>query len=57
LDASYEDILIEVGESEVEEAGTKGGVTAPIDDLEVSPIGENDEDHGDNLNENENFLR
>ena len=56
LNALGEDILIEVGENEVEEACSRGGVTTPIDDLEVPPIAKNDEDHRDDLNENEDNM-
>jgi len=56
LNALDEDILIEIGENEVEEACNKGGGTTPLDDLEVPPIAENDEDHGDDLNENEDHM-
>jgi len=56
LDASDEDILVEVGKNEVKEA-SRGGVIAPMDDLEVPPIVENDEGHGDYLNENEDHMR
>jgi len=52
--ASDEDVLVEVGD--VEDA-SKGGVFAPMDDLEVPPIVDNDEGHGkDNINENEDLV-
>jgi len=48
LDASYEDILVEVGEDE--DVG-RGGVFALMDDLEIPPIVGNDEGHGvDDIN-------
>jgi len=51
LDASNEDILVEVGE---DEDASRGGVIAPMDDLEVPPIANNDEGQGrDDINENE----
>jgi len=56
LDVSNEDILVEVGENEVQEAGSRSGVIAPINDLELPIIAENDEDYGDDLNENEDHM-
>lgn len=48
LDALDEDILVEVED----EDASGGGVAAPIDDLEVPPIADNDESHnGDEINE------
>jgi len=54
LDASDKDILVEVGEDEY---ASRGGVVAPMDDLEVPPIANNDEGHGrDDTNENEDHV-
>jgi len=54
LDASDEDILVEVRE---DEDASKGGVVAPMYDLEVPPIVDNDEGHGEeDINENEDHV-
>jgi len=39
-----EDTVVEVGEYE---DASRCGIVAPMDDLEVAPIANNDEDHGD----------
>ena len=53
MDASYEDILVKVGE---DEDANRGGVVAHMDDLEVPPIA-NNEGHGrDDINENEDHV-
>jgi len=44
LDASYEDVLVEVGEVE------------PMDDLEVPPIVDDEGHCRDNINENEDLV-
>jgi len=44
LDASHEDILVEVGQGE--DVSSRGGIVTPMDDLEVPPIADNDEGHG-----------
>ena len=53
LDALDEDILVEVGE---DEDASRGGVAAPMDNLEVPPIAENDEGHRDDINEDEDHV-
>ncbi|KOM37937.1 hypothetical protein LR48_Vigan03g131900 [Vigna angularis] len=54
LDASYEDILVQVRENEY---ASRGGGVAPMDDLEVPPIVDNDEGpRGEDIDENEDHV-
>jgi len=51
LEPSDEDILVEVGKDV-----SGGGVAAPMDNLKVPPIADNDGHEGDDINENEDQL-
>jgi len=54
LDASYEELLLEVGENE---DASRGGGVAPMDHLEVPPIVDNDQGpKGEDIDENEDAM-